>query len=213
MKSGLGLCGSAAAQSRLSCSAQQRHSSTLVTLPSLLLRFNPLKLELTANPPLLCTSWVLGIWESQWIEVPGAEQSAEFPQNLGGRGGGTLNLRDHAPALCPKCPCSLAQAISCYLFTGVLNLVFPNSGCQQPNPFILGVQQKLFFELLNTERWASRTHPCTMYQTVTSQPHIGVTTGERCQDRNERTWLCQFVGATSPMKDSLVADWEQCEAR
>lgn len=83
----LGLCGSAAAQSRLSCSTQQqqqRHSSAPVTLWSLLLRFNPLKLELTARPPLLRNSWVLGIWEPQWMEAAGAEQSAELPQNLGG---------------------------------------------------------------------------------------------------------------------------------
>lgn len=53
-----------------------------------------------------------------------------------------------------------------------------------------------------------------MYQTVTSQPHIRMTSkGTDAKDRNEIIWLCQFVGATSPMKDSLVAEWEQCKAR
>lgn len=84
-------------------------------------------------------------------------------------------MRDHALDLYPKYPCSLAQAISCHPFTRVLNLVISNPGCQQPNPFILGVQQQLFFELLSAECWASRTHPRTMYQTVTSQSHIGMT--------------------------------------
>lgn len=37
--------------------------------------------------------------------------------------------------------------------------------------------------------------------------------GTDAKDRNEIIWLCQFVGTTSPMKDSLVAEWEQCKAR
>lgn len=106
-------------------------------------------------------------------------------------GGGTLNLRDHAPDLYPKYPCSLAQAISCHPFTRVLNLVIPNPGCQQPNPFILGVQQQLFFELLSAECWASRTHPRTMCQSVTSVTHRYDQQGTDAKDRNERTWLGQ----------------------